>query len=80
MAENDARARTREALLRHSVNDEGARMREQIGAQVGLLAMILAIVLVGALPVAEAVRVPFLTVGFVAAFYVGVTVKRFLDP
>lgn len=42
--------------------------------------MILAIVLVGALPVAEAVRVPFLTVGFVAAFYVGVTVKRFLDP
>lgn len=75
----DPRARTREALLRHAEIDACASGREQIGAQIGLLGMILAIILVGALPVAEAVRIPFMTVAFVGAFYVGLSVKRFLD-
>ena len=79
MADGSRRAKTREALMRHARIDETASAREQLGAQIGLLSMIGVVILVGALPVAEAIRIPFLTIGFVTAFVIGHSAKRWLE-
>lgn len=79
MNDQEKRAKTREALRRLATVDERASAREQIGAQVAILAVIGGIILVGLIPVAEWLRIPFLTVAFAFAFALGLTVKRELD-
>lgn len=79
MRSEQQRQRTREALLRHATMDPHATEREKIGAQVGLLCMIGVIVLVGVFPMESSIRIPFMTVGFMTAFYIAVSVKRWLD-
>lgn len=75
----DRRAKTREALARLQEHDPRAAEREGIGAQVALLAGAVGIMLVGWIPVAEGIRIPFLMVAFLFAFVLGLYVKRSLD-
>lgn len=73
------RQATREALARLSKTDPAAMERERIGAQVGILAAIFGIILVGWIPVAETIRIPFLVIAFGFAWMLGLWVKRRLD-
>ena len=75
----DRRKRVRDALARLSEGDEGSRERERIGALIAILLTICGIIAVGALPVAQNIRIPFLVVAFCFAAAVGLTVKRWLD-
>ncbi len=79
MTPEDKRQETREALMRHARHDPRAAEREKIGALVGLLGMMGSVALLGILPISADIRVPFLTVAFMCAFYIGLSVKRWLD-
>lgn len=75
----EERSKVREALLRHRRVDEGATLREQVGVQVGIILMMFAIFLVGAVPVEPPLRLPFLWAAFMSAFFVARSVKHTLD-
>lgn len=79
MKSQKERRLVREALQRHRMVDEGATIREQVGAQVGIILMLFGIFLVGALPVQPSLRVLFLWVAFMAAFFIAWAVKHALD-
>jgi hypothetical protein len=79
MTLSDRRQKTREALTHHTTVDPHATERETIGAQIGLLGMMGVIILVGVLQMDSALRIPFMTFGFMSAFYLGLSVKRWLD-
>ena len=75
----ERRKKVRDALQRLSEGDNASRERERIGALVAILLVICGIIAVGALPVAEHLRIAFLVVSFCFAAAVGLTVKRWLD-
>ena len=77
--DQERRKRVRDALARLSEGDAESRERERIGALIAILLSILGIIAIGALPVAQHLRIIFLVVSFCFAAVVGLTVKRWLD-
>lgn len=77
--EPERRKRIKDALARLSEGDAGSRERERIGALIAILLSIFGIIAIGALPVAQHLRIAFLVVSFCFAAVVGLSVKRWLD-
>lgn len=77
--DQERRKRVRDALARLSEGDAESRERERIGALIAILLSILGIIAIGALAVAQHLRIVFLFVSFCFAAVVGLTVKRWLD-